>query len=171
VSLLFDEAQPAECAQIRGNSPPAQAAWNRQESRLMPTTASHDTIDDAAFEAQLSNFDGSVQMAAGDSRRLPERLDPLDVAFPFAGADTLSQAPGSARNPPAFHPMHADAAARQSSARHESRHTSDRIARRNGASTFAIAVVIAIGLAAGATAATFMFYDRAAQIVAAWTTP
>jgi hypothetical protein len=134
----------------------------------MPTTASHDTLDDAAFEAQLSNFDHSVR-TAGDSRRLPERFDPLDKAFPFAGADTLE--PGSPRNPPEFHPMHAEAAARQGSARQASRHVRDRIARRHGASGFAIAAVIAIGLAAGATAATFVFYDRAALIIAAWTKP
>jgi hypothetical protein len=136
----------------------------------MPTTASHDTIDDAAFEAQLSNFDGSARMPAGESRRLPDRLDPLDMAFPFAGGDTFTP-PGSARNPPEFHPMHADAAARQSSARDEARHTRGHIARRTKPAPFAIALAVAMGLAVGAAAAAFVFNDRVGQIVAAWTNP
>ena len=139
----------------------------------MPTTASGDTLDDAAFEAQLSSFDGSVRMPAGQSRRLPDRFDPLDKAFAFVGAggDTLTPSPGSARNPPEFHPMHDAAVAGQVSARSESRHTSDRTARRDAAPSFAVAIAIVIGLAAGATAATFVLYDRAAQIVSAWTNP
>src|SRR5258705_10313814 len=148
--------------------PPAQTAWNRQESTLMPNRASHDTLDDAAFEAQLSNFDGSEQTAAGESRQTNDRFDPLNVAFPFASDEPIG---GSARNPPEFHPMHAGAEARQTQARDELRRMRDRVAPGSEVSTFAIAVVIAIGFAAGATAATFVFYDRAAPIIAAWTKP
>jgi hypothetical protein len=131
----------------------------------MSTTASHDTIDDAAFEAQLSNFDGSVHRTAGEFHGVPDRLNPLDKAFPFADADP----PGSPRNPPEFHPMHDEAEARLSRARSASRHTEDhRVRRRTAAPAFGVAVAIVLGLAVGATAATFVFYDRAAQLIAAW---
>jgi hypothetical protein len=134
----------------------------------MPTTASHDTIDDAAFEAQLSNFDGSAHSTGGELRPFEERLNPFDKAFPFADADARPAA-GSARNPPEFHPMHADAEARLNRARTASRPTGDHVARRTAAPAFAVAVTIVLGLAVGATAATFVFYDRAAQLIATWT--
>jgi hypothetical protein len=130
----------------------------------MSTTASHDTIDDAAFEAQLSNFDGSVHRTAGESLGVPDRLNPLDKAFPFADADP----PGSPRNPPEFHPMHDEAEARLSRARSASRRTADHSVRRTAAPAFGVVVAIVLGLALGATAATFVFYDRAAQLIVAW---
>jgi len=133
----------------------------------MPNTASHDTLDDAAFEAQLSNFEGPGQTAAGEAQQTNDRFDPLNVAFPFANDEPIA---GSPRNPPEFHPMHADAEARQTHARDELR-MRDRVAHGSEASAFAVAVAVVIGLAAGATAATYVFYDRAAPIIAAWSRP
>jgi hypothetical protein len=67
--------------------------------------------------------------------------------------------------------MHAEAEARQSRVRNAPRHTGDHLARRTAAPAFGVAVAIVLGLAVGATAATFAFHDRAAQLIAAWTNP
>jgi hypothetical protein len=137
----------------------------------MPTSTSPDTIDDNAFLAELENFDGSLRDTAA-SHGSVERMDMLDKAFPLTAPDALASDPYPGFGDiPAFRNVNADVAPRESSAREESRPLSGPAARRIEAPALAVALVFVMGLAAGASAAAVVFYDRAAQIVAAWTAP
>ena len=136
----------------------------------MPNTP-HDTVDDAAFLAELENFDGSLGEAVTSARQ-PERIDLLDKAFAFTRNDAVVSQPyhafGALR---VFDDVNGAIARAESSVPEASHDAPRRAARHNDAPALAVVLVFVMGLAAGASAAAIVFYDRAAQIVAAWTAP
>ncbi|MBI3403703.1 MAG: hypothetical protein HY048_20010 [Acidobacteria bacterium] len=131
----------------------------------------HDTIDDAAFLVALENFDGSPTASAAETQAIPDRGDPLNRTFPFAGHGAAASEPYPAfADLPPYQGTDAESAMLASDAR-AGMSESGRTSRRSDAPTLAVALVFVMGLAAGASAAAIVFYDRAAQIVAAWTGP
>jgi hypothetical protein len=132
--------------------------------------SSPDTIDDAAFLTELENFDGSLRDGVADSQAQPIRVDVLDKAF--GGHDTFASEPyPSFSDLPPFRDPDAESAPVAGEARSAEPHAPRSPHRRIDVPALAVALVFVMGLAAGASAAAIVFYDRAAQIVSAWAGP
>lgn len=129
----------------------------------MPTSTPLDTLDDSAFLTELENFDGTLKEAVGELPRYSDRIDLLDRAFPLAGHGSPAPQPIRALGDLDAAPPHANGV------RAESGHASRQTSRRYDAPALVVALVFVMGLAAGASAAALVFYDRAAQVVASWT--